>query len=182
MNTMENKVTSVENKVLKIEESLEKKVRENIEEALENMNKEIEGLKKQMPNGHEEPKRVFMSSLAKIKLLSFDGKTSRQVYKTQFTMVAEVNGWNPRVQAFHMAASLRGEAADILETLPQEQRHDFQALSSALELRYLAGQIGPQVFYEKGRGSRDITSIPFETISCLALSYWNFHFSYPKSG
>ncbi|GFU17872.1 retrovirus-related Pol polyprotein from transposon 412 [Nephila pilipes] len=128
MNAMENKVTSVETKVLKIEE--------NTEKALENVNKEIEGLKKHMSNGHEEPKGAFMLSLATIKLLTFFGKTSRQVYKTQFTMAAEANGWNSRVKTFHLAASLRGDAADILETLPEEQRHDFQALSGALEQRF----------------------------------------------
>ncbi|GFU26113.1 retrovirus-related Pol polyprotein from transposon 412 [Nephila pilipes] len=128
MNAMENKVTLVETKVLKIEE--------NIEEALKNVNKEIEGLKKQMSNGHEEPKGTFMPSLAMIKLLTFDGKTSWQVNKTPFTMVAEANGWNSPVKAFHLAASLRGDMADILETLPEEQRHDFQALSGALELRF----------------------------------------------
>ncbi|GFT50429.1 gag-Pol polyprotein [Nephila pilipes] len=51
-------------------------------------------------------------------------------------MVEEANGWNSRVKAFHLAASLRGDASDILETLSEEQRHDFQALSSALELRF----------------------------------------------
>ncbi|GFS51526.1 gag-Pol polyprotein [Nephila pilipes] len=51
-------------------------------------------------------------------------------------MAAEANGWNSRVKTFHLAASLRGDAADILETLPEEQRHDFQALSGALEQRF----------------------------------------------
>ncbi|GFT54450.1 gag-Pol polyprotein [Nephila pilipes] len=84
--------------------------------------------KEQMSNGHEEPKGAFMPSLAPIKLLTFDGKTSWQVYKTQFTMVLEANGLNPRTKAFLLAASLRGDAANILKTLPEEQRHDFQAL------------------------------------------------------
>ncbi|GFS89464.1 retrovirus-related Pol polyprotein from transposon 412 [Nephila pilipes] len=43
---------------------------------------------------------------------------------------------NSRVKAFHLAASLRRDVADIIETLPEEQRHDFQALSGALELRF----------------------------------------------
>ncbi|GFS37936.1 gag-Pol polyprotein [Nephila pilipes] len=42
-------------------------------------------------------------------------------------MVVEANGWNPRAKAFHLTTSLRGDAADIFETLPEEQRHDFQA-------------------------------------------------------
>ncbi|GFU32294.1 gag-Pol polyprotein [Nephila pilipes] len=137
MNAIKNKITLVEIKVLKIKESLEKKVLENIEKAFENVNKEIKDMKKQISNGHEEPNGLFMPSLVAIKLLTFDGKTSWQVYiyKTQFTMVLEANGWNPRTKAFHLAASLRGEAADIIKTFPEEQRHDFQALSGALELR-----------------------------------------------
>ncbi|GFS65171.1 retrovirus-related Pol polyprotein from transposon 412 [Nephila pilipes] len=51
-------------------------------------------------------------------------------------MVAEANGWNSRFKAFHLAASLRGDTANIFETFPEEQRHDFQALSGALELRF----------------------------------------------
>ncbi|GFT80080.1 retroviral-like aspartic protease 1 [Nephila pilipes] len=48
----------------------------------------------------------------------------------------EANGWNPRAKAFHLAISLRGDVADILETLPEQQKSDFQALSGALELRF----------------------------------------------
>ncbi|GFU38925.1 gag-Pol polyprotein [Nephila pilipes] len=51
-------------------------------------------------------------------------------------MVAEANGWNYRFKSIHLAASLRGEAVDILKTPPEEQRHDFQALLKALELRF----------------------------------------------
>ncbi|GFS72892.1 uncharacterized protein NPIL_505231 [Nephila pilipes] len=96
----------------------------------------FEGLKKQTSKGHEESKGAFMPSLTTIKLLTFDRKTSWQVHKTQFKMVAEANGWNSRVKVFHLAASLRGDAADILETLPEKQRNDFQALSGGLELLF----------------------------------------------
>ncbi|GFU27241.1 hypothetical protein NPIL_513841, partial [Nephila pilipes] len=101
----------VNGQLYQLQESLEKKARENIEEALENVNKDIEGLKEQMLNGHEEPKRAFMPSLAMIKLLTFDVKTSWQVYRTQFTMVVEANGCNSRVKAFHLADSLREDVA-----------------------------------------------------------------------
>ncbi|KAF8781568.1 Retrovirus-related Pol polyprotein like [Argiope bruennichi] len=112
MNANEDKVASFENK---------------------KFGKEIENL---VSHEHVESKMIFTPSLATIKLSTFDGKTSWQVYKTQFTMVAEANGWNPQAKALHLAASLRGDAADILKTLTEEQRHDFQALSSALELRF----------------------------------------------
>ncbi|KAF8784305.1 hypothetical protein HNY73_010001 [Argiope bruennichi] len=38
-------------------------------------------------------------------------------------------------QSVSLAASIRGDVADVLETLTERQRHDFQALLSALELR-----------------------------------------------
>ncbi|GFU37122.1 retrovirus-related Pol polyprotein from transposon 412 [Nephila pilipes] len=56
--------------------------------------------------------------------------------ENKFTLVSETNGWNPRAIVFHLAASLRGEAANIIEILPEVQWHDFQALSSAPELRF----------------------------------------------
>ena len=42
----------------------------------------------------------------------------------------------PSVKAFHLAASLRGDAADILKTLSEAQRYNFDSLSSALEPRF----------------------------------------------
>ncbi|KAF8786035.1 Retrovirus-related Pol polyprotein like [Argiope bruennichi] len=159
--SFENNVISVESKVLKMEESIDKKVRENIEinilkmgesldkkvredigkEFEQKFGKEIESLNKQISHEHEESKVIFTPSLATIKPSTFDGKTSWQVYKTQFTIVAEANGWNPQAKVFHFATSLRGDAADILETLTEEQRQDFQALSSALEHAELAADI-----------------------------------------
>ncbi|KAF8791594.1 hypothetical protein HNY73_006436 [Argiope bruennichi] len=134
--SFENKVISVETKVLKMEESIDK-VREDIGKEFEQkFGKETECLEKEISHEHKESKVIFTPSLATIKLSTFDEKTSWQVYKTQFTMVAEANGWNPQAKAFHLASSLRGDAADILETLTEEQRHDFHALSSALELRF----------------------------------------------
>ena len=87
---------------------------------------------------NEETEVQFTPSQASIKLSIYDEKTSWQVvYNTQFTMVAEANGWNPNAKAFHLAASLRGDTADILETLSEAQRHNFETFSIALELRFI---------------------------------------------
>ena len=51
-------------------------------------------------------------------------------------MVAEASGWNPSAKAFHLAAPLRGDAANILETFSEAQRHNFDFSSSALEMRF----------------------------------------------
>ncbi|GFS88548.1 gag-Pol polyprotein [Nephila pilipes] len=47
-----------------------------------------------------------------------------------------LNGWKTPAKYFHLATSLRGNAADIVEILQEEQKHDFQALSRAFELRF----------------------------------------------
>ncbi|GFS87513.1 gag-Pol polyprotein [Trichonephila clavipes] len=71
-----------------------------------------------------------------IKLSTYDGKSSWQVYKTQFSIVADVNQWDSQTKACQLAASLRADAADILQTLPETQRLDIDALVNALELRF----------------------------------------------
>ncbi|GFU24303.1 gag-Pol polyprotein [Trichonephila clavipes] len=71
-----------------------------------------------------------------IKLSTYDGKFSWQVYKTQFSIVADANQWDSQTKACQLAASLRADAADILQTLPETQRLDFDALVNALELRF----------------------------------------------
>ena len=51
-------------------------------------------------------------------------------------MVAEANGWSPSSKAFHLAASVRGDAANVLEMLSEAQRHNFDSFLSALELQF----------------------------------------------
>ena len=99
------------------------------------MYKKIKNVKKQASN--EETKVPFMPSQASIiKPWIYDRKTSWQVYKMQFTMVTKANGWNHSAKAFHVASLLRGNAASMLKTLSEAQRHNFEILSSALELRF----------------------------------------------
>ncbi|GFT72588.1 uncharacterized protein NPIL_607831 [Nephila pilipes] len=71
-----------------------------------------------------------------IKISTYDGKTSWQVYKTQFSIVANGNGWDPVTKARQLAASLRTEAADVLRTVPEEEQLNFEALTEARELRF----------------------------------------------
>ena len=55
-----------------------------------------------------------------------------------FLIVAKANDWDPVVKAFHFAASLRSDAAEIFKTktLSENQWLNFEALSSALELNF----------------------------------------------
>ncbi|GFT19525.1 retrovirus-related Pol polyprotein from transposon 412 [Nephila pilipes] len=71
-----------------------------------------------------------------IKIFTYDGKTSWHVYKSQFSIVANGSDWDPVTKARQLAASLRGEAADVLRTVPEEEELNFEALTEALEQRF----------------------------------------------
>ena len=114
---------------------IREKVREKYNDTLEKITKKIENLEKQV--SREEAKiSQLMPSQAITKPSIFDLNTFWQVYKTQFLMVVDANRWNPSAQAFHLAASLRGDEANFLQTLSEAQRHNFDSFSRALELRF----------------------------------------------
>ncbi|GFY29133.1 uncharacterized protein TNCV_4722611 [Trichonephila clavipes] len=71
-----------------------------------------------------------------VKLSTYDGKTNWEVYKTQFSVIYENNGWIEGVKACQLAASLRGEAAEVLQTLPDIERLNLNSLYNALDLRF----------------------------------------------
>ena len=48
---------------------------------------------------------------------AFDGKTSCDAYKTQFEIVAKINGWESQEKAAFHAASLQGLALSVLNCL-----------------------------------------------------------------
>ncbi|GFW20183.1 hypothetical protein TNCV_1855071 [Trichonephila clavipes] len=57
--------------------------------------------------------------------------SDRKVYKTQFSIVADANQSDSQTKACQLAA-FRADAADILQTLPETQRLDFDASSLML--------------------------------------------------
>ncbi|GFT94567.1 uncharacterized protein TNCV_3266651 [Trichonephila clavipes] len=76
------------------------------------------------------------ASPVSVKLSTCDGKTNWEVYKTQLSIISEANGWTEGVKACQLAASLRGEAAEILQTLRDTERLNLNSLYNALDLRF----------------------------------------------
>ncbi|GFX96770.1 gag-Pol polyprotein [Trichonephila clavipes] len=114
---MEGRIESVENKFEDMESKLEAKIFEKVEEVSISFRSDLEKLKQKVMTGQgDEFKFQAPYSKPSIKLSTYDGKSS----------------W----QACQLAASLRADAADILQTLPETQRLDFEALVNALELRF----------------------------------------------
>ncbi|GFV82270.1 gag-Pol polyprotein [Trichonephila clavipes] len=134
---MERRIESVENKFEDMESKLEAKIFEKVEEVSISFRSDLEKLKQKVMTGQgDEFKFQAPFSKPSIKLSTYDGKSSWQVYKTQFSIVADANQWDSQTKACQLAASLRADAADILQTLPETQRLDFDALVNALELRF----------------------------------------------
>ncbi|GFV22534.1 gag-Pol polyprotein [Trichonephila clavipes] len=124
LTTMDKKFEEMEGRIESVENKFENKF-VDIENKFENKFEEMES--KLEAKIFEKPS---------IKLSTYDGKSSWQVYKTQFSIVADANQWDSQTKACQLAASLRADAADILQTLPETQRLDFDALVNALELRF----------------------------------------------
>ncbi|GFU07508.1 gag-Pol polyprotein [Trichonephila clavipes] len=134
---MEGRIESVENKFEDMESKLEAKIFEKVEEISISFRNDLEKLKQKVMTGQgDEFKFQAPYSKPSIKLSTYNGKSSWQVYKTQFSIVVDTNQWDSQTKACQLAASLRVDAADILQTLPETQRLDFDALVNALELRF----------------------------------------------
>lgn len=71
-----------------------------------------------------------------LKIGTYDGKSSWNVFKQQFETISEYNKWNDASKAVHLTAALRGEAANVLETIPEGSDSKYQELVKALELRF----------------------------------------------
>ncbi|GFT74516.1 retrovirus-related Pol polyprotein from transposon 412 [Trichonephila clavipes] len=140
-NKFENKFVDIENKFENkfedMESKLEAKIFEKVEDVSISFRSDLEKLKQKVMTGQgDEFKFQAPYSKPSIKLSTYDGKSSWQVYKTQFSIVADANQWDSQTKACQLAASLRADAADILQTLPETQWLDFDALVNALELRF----------------------------------------------
>ncbi|GFW55987.1 retrovirus-related Pol polyprotein from transposon 412 [Trichonephila clavipes] len=140
LTTMDKKFEEMEGRIESVENKFENKfvdIENKFENKFEDMESKLEKLKQKVMTGQgDEFKFQAPYSKPSIKLSTYDGKSSWQVYKTQFSIVADANQWDSQTKACQLAASLRADAADILQTLPETQRLDFDALVNALELRF----------------------------------------------
>ncbi|GFV05950.1 retrovirus-related Pol polyprotein from transposon 412 [Trichonephila clavipes] len=140
LTTMDKKFEEMEGRIESVENKFENKfvdIENKFENKFEDMESKLEKLKQKVMTGQgDEFKFQAPYSKPSIKPSTYDGKSSWQVYKTQFSIVADANQWDSQTKACQLAASLRADAADILQTLPETQRLDFDALVNALELRF----------------------------------------------
>ncbi|KAJ8932554.1 hypothetical protein NQ318_004708 [Aromia moschata] len=67
---------------------------------------------------------------------TYDGQSSWSMYRRQFEAAARANGWTPQEMATSLVISLRGQALEILQSIPEEQQNDYDRIVGALEIRY----------------------------------------------
>ena len=68
-----------------------------------------------------------------------DGRNPWDAYRTQFQMLATVNGWSTQEKAAYLAVSLKGAAVNVLNGIPADQLYDYDTLLTALEARFGTG-------------------------------------------
>ncbi|GFW90168.1 uncharacterized protein TNCV_1789891 [Trichonephila clavipes] len=76
------------------------------------------------------------ASPVSVKLYTYNGETNWEMYKIQFCIISEANGWPEGAKACQLAASFRDKAAEVLQTLPDTERLNLNSLYNALDLRF----------------------------------------------
>ncbi|GFY22113.1 uncharacterized protein TNCV_3297571 [Trichonephila clavipes] len=153
INTVEDRIAGKwEQEIAVVEEKMKKKVEEKIErfgeEVAGNFNLVSQRVeKKLLACGNESKSKIVPVSAfsepvsvttftGPVKQSTYDGKTNWEVYKTQFSIISEANAWTEEMKACQLAASLRREAAEILQTLPDKEQLNLNSLYNALSLRF----------------------------------------------
>ncbi|GFW03535.1 uncharacterized protein TNCV_3020471 [Trichonephila clavipes] len=70
------------------------------------------------------------------KYVSKNCHTSAASYSAANAIARHANGWTEEIKACQLVASLRGEAAEILQTLPDTERLNLNSLYNTLGLRF----------------------------------------------
>ncbi|KAJ8913254.1 hypothetical protein NQ315_012872 [Exocentrus adspersus] len=136
---MEENNTKLETKLNEFEQVVEEEinlVKDDVKAVKEEMNKKIEDLETkfaQLSTTGVIKTEGTVTTPSKVKVPTFDGKVSWNTYLRQFEAV--VRNWREEDKATSLIAALRGEALEVLRTIP-EASTNYAMLTSALERRY----------------------------------------------
>ncbi|KAJ8910601.1 hypothetical protein NQ315_003971 [Exocentrus adspersus] len=152
---MEENNTKLEAKLNEFEQVVEEEinlVKDDVKSVKEEMNKKIEDLETkfaQLSTTGVIKTEGTVTTPSKVKVPTFDGKVSWNTYLRQFEAVAR--NWREEDKATSLIAALRGEALEVLRTIP-EASPTYATLTSALERRY--GDAHLQYVYQAQLRSR----------------------------
>ncbi|XP_037928583.1 uncharacterized protein LOC119662995, partial [Teleopsis dalmanni] len=115
---------------------------EKFEDKLRDLKRDEEELKSEVLQLSSRVRDLQVHSIAapicapKHKAPMFDGSVPLQIFKLQFEKTAVANNWNTEDKVAALFISLKGSAAEILQTIPQYERENYDTLMSALERRF----------------------------------------------
>ncbi|KAJ8337367.1 hypothetical protein SKAU_G00385870 [Synaphobranchus kaupii] len=72
-----------------------------------------------------------------LKLPRFNGTASLESYLAQLELAAQLASWTPEQTAGHLALALEGPALEAILDLPPAERQNLQALTAALQRRFI---------------------------------------------
>ncbi|KAJ8943646.1 hypothetical protein NQ318_005648 [Aromia moschata] len=151
------KVNRIEKEFQQNREEIERRLERRLEDTKRQVQKEIlekiEGLEHQLhrtsiadsgdcstspatPLQHSSLMHTERSVHKMLKPPTYDGQSSWSMYRRQFEAAAKANGWTPQEMATSLVISLRGQALEILQSIPEEQQNDYDRIVGALEIRY----------------------------------------------
>ncbi|XP_049310670.1 uncharacterized protein LOC125778145 [Bactrocera dorsalis] len=122
--------TQVQEKVSKLEDELStlKNDEENLKSEVLHLSNRMRELQLHGP--------APSTNNPRLKAPTFDGSIPFQIFKLQFEKTAMANNWNAADKVASLFVSLKGPAAEILQTIPDCERDNYEALMSAIERRY----------------------------------------------
>ncbi|GFX90125.1 uncharacterized protein TNCV_2421091 [Trichonephila clavipes] len=106
------------------------------------------------------------ASPVSVKLYTYDGKTEWELYKIQFGIISEVNRCTEGIKACQLVASLRGEAAEVLQTLTDTEMLNLNSLYNALDL----ARLQMETRYQKPEESLQEYAFGIQKLTTLGLS------------
>ncbi|XP_049304021.1 uncharacterized protein LOC125776325 [Bactrocera dorsalis] len=122
--------TQVQQKVSKLEDELStlKNDEENLKSEVLHLSNRMRELQLHGP--------APSTNNPRLKAPTFDGSIPFKIFKLQFEKTALANNWNAADKVASLFVSLKGPAAEILQTIPDCERDNYEALMSAIERRY----------------------------------------------
>ncbi|GLV33403.1 hypothetical protein CBL_20148, partial [Carabus blaptoides fortunei] len=110
----------------------------------------------------------------KFKAPTFDGTVPFKIFKLQFETTASTNHWRDEDKVAALVVSLKGSAAEVLRTVSEIERDDYDALMAAIERRY-GSEHRKQIFqmellnrYQKANETLQEYSTEIERLAHLA--------------
>ncbi|KAJ8952789.1 hypothetical protein NQ318_008106 [Aromia moschata] len=134
------KVNRIEKVVEENKEEIERKLEDTRRQVQKEILEKINGLEHQLHRTSiADSGRLFDLTRSVHKILkppTYDGQSSWSMYRRQFEAAAKANGWTSQEMATSLVISLRGQALEILQSIPEEQQNDYDRIIGALEIRY----------------------------------------------